>query len=320
MSLAETEKHFVFAHSGLQYALPVMQVLEIVETPTLLPAHGAMPACLGNLSHRQYLLPVLDPTAVGSGRGIAPPSKNVVIVRFEATVFGLAMDRFVAVVALDALDAQPTSGSDPNTAANPLVETVRAFRGNALISLSITAIVALVRRSFGSQKLMVDGERTAEGRLDAVASEGRIFLCARIERALFCIPVEHVIEVIEGYDVTPLFRVPPIIRGLINLRGQVLACLDISDDLGFPLRQLEEHNQFVVLKHEDAELALCVDKVTGIRRLQAERIQKSDLVLSGEMTRYADGVFEGNDGSLFVLAVDAIFEAPQLELHRRSEA
>lgn len=320
MSVAETEKHFVFAHGGLQYALPVMQVLEIVETPTLLPAHGAMPACLGNVSHRQYLLPVLDPTAAGSGRGISAPSKNVVVVRFEGTVFGLAMDRFVAVVALDVLAPRESAASGPVAADNPLVEAVRAFRGNALVSLSTTAIVALVRRSFGSQHLMGDGEKVGQRGLDAVESEGRIFLCARIERALFGIPVEHVIEVIEGYDVTPLFRVPPIVRGLINLRGQVLACLDISDDLGFPLRQLEEHNQFVVLKHEDAELALCVDKVIGIRRLHGERIQKSDLVLSGEMNRYAAGVFEGQDGSLFVLAVNAVFEAPQLEPHRRSEA
>ncbi len=70
----------------------------------------------------------------------------------------------------------------------------------------------------------------------------------RIERVLFGIPVEHVIEIIEGYDVTPLFKVPPIVRGLLNLRGQVLACLDISVELGLPPRRLEERNQFVVLK------------------------------------------------------------------------
>ena len=111
-----------------------------------------------------------------------------------------------------------------------------------------------------------------------------------------------------------------MIRGLINLRGQVLACLDISDDLNLPLRQLEENNQFVVLKSEDAELALCVDKVTGIRRIPVERIQKADLVLSGDLTRYAVGVFEGEEGSLFLLSVAAVFDSPQLEPHRRSES
>jgi purine-binding chemotaxis protein CheW len=319
MNHSDAEKHFVFAHGGLQYALPVMQVLEIVETPALLPSHAALPGCLGNVSHREYLLPVLDPTALGSGRPAVAPSKTFVVVRENGAVFGLAMDRFVAVVPLDALAPSPKDVA-PEAGDSPFVETVRAFRGNALISLSAAAVAGLVKRSFGSQRLMADGEEARSTRLQAVAeSERRIFLCARVERVLFGIPVEHVIEVIEGYDVTPLFQVPPIVRGLINLRGQVLACLDISDDLGFPPRPLEERNQFVVLKDDGAELALCVDRVTGIRRLPPEQIQNADLVLSGEMTRYAAGVLEGEDGALFLLNVAAVFEAPQLQPYRRSE-
>ncbi len=319
MSHTDAEKHFVFAHGGLQYALPVMEVLEIVETPALLPSHGALPGCLGNVSHREYLLPVLDPTALGSGRPTAAPSKTFVVVQRDDAVFGLAMDRFVAVVALEAL-APRTEENGRLPADDPFVETVRAYRGNALVSLSAAAIAALVKRSFGSQRLMTDDEGPRSARRQAATeSERRIFLCARVERALFGIPVEHVIEVIEGYDVTPLFRIPPIVRGLINLRGQVLACLDISGDLGFSPRPLEERNQFVVLKDDGSELALCVDKVTGIRRLPLERIQKADLALSGEMTRYAAGVIEGDDGALFVLAVGAVFEAPQLQPYRRSE-
>jgi purine-binding chemotaxis protein CheW len=334
MNHNDAEKYFVFAHGGLQYALPVMQVLEIVEMPALLPFHGTLPGCLGNVSHREYLLPVLDPTALGSGRPAAAPSKTFVVVREDNAVFGLAMDRFVAVVPLDALESHPEEisahhlpGSAPTADGrvggagdNPFVQTVRAYRGNALISLSAAAVAVLVKRSFGSQRLMTDGEEARLTRRQAVTeSERRIFLCARVERVLFGIPVEHVIEVIEGYDVTPLFNMPPIVRGLINLRGQVLACVDISDDLGFPPRPLEERNQFVVLKDNGAELVLCVDRVTGIRRLPPEQIQKADMVLSGEMTRYAAGVLEGEDGALFVLSVAAVFEAPQLQPYRRSE-
>ena len=133
------------------------------------------------------------------------------------------------------------------------------------------------------------------------------------------VEVKRVQEVLRYREMTPVPRAPQAVRGLINLRGQVLACLDISGDLGLPPRPLEERNQFVVLQGESAELALCVDKVTGIRRLPPERIQKGDLILSGEMTRYAAGVLEGEDGALFVLSVAAVFEAPQLQPYRRSE-
>jgi purine-binding chemotaxis protein CheW len=314
MNAHASETFFIFAHGGLQYALPVTQVVEIVEMPALLPFHGALPGCLGNVSHREYLLPVFDPTALSSGRTTVL-SKTFVVVRHDGAVFGLAMDRFVGVVALDAL-SESGGRAEANGA---YVEKACAYRDNALVLLAVAAIVRLVKSHFTNQQLLAGAMGPAVPR-DAVAQyEGRIFLCARIERVLFGIPVEHVIEIIEGYDVTPLFKVPPIVRGLLNLRGQVLACLDISVELGLPPRQLEERNQFVILKEESAELALCVDKVTGIRRLAPEKFQKADMVLSGEMTRFAAGMHEGEDGTLFVLAVSAVFDAPSLQPYRRSE-
>jgi purine-binding chemotaxis protein CheW len=314
MSTAD-ENHFVFLHRDLQYALPIGQVVEIVETPALLPFHGDLSGCLGNVAHRDHLLPVLDPTALATPRGAAAaPAKTFIVVRHDGAVFGLAMDRFVAVVGLDALGAAPT---EPAGAGHPFVETVRAFRNNALISLSASAIAARVRSNFGSQQQLGAGRGPLVARGEG---EQRIFLCARIANVVFAIPVEHVLEVVEGHDVTPLFKMPPLVRGLINLRGQVLACVDLSADLGLPPRPLEERNQFVVLKGEGAELALCVDKVPGIRRLQPQRIQKADLALTGDLTRYAEGVLEEEDGALFVLAVQAVFEAPQLQPYRRQEA
>ncbi len=309
----DADKHFVFVHRDLQYALPVLDVLEIVETPVLQPAHGEMAGYLGNVSHRDHLLPVLDPTALGTGRGVAPmSSRTFVVVRRGDILFGLAMDRFVGVVPLEEADA-PSSKEDLAAGANPFVETVRAFRHKALLSLAIDAIASLVQRSFRvQQQRMVSGEGIRGTPRDALAESERIFLCARIDHLLFSIPVEQVSEVIEGSDVTPLFKLPPLVRGLINLRGQVLACLDISTDLGLSPRLLEERNQFVVLERDGASLALCVDKVTGIRRLAPERFQNAEMVVSAEMTRYATDVLEEPDGPLFLLSVPAVFDAPQL--------
>jgi purine-binding chemotaxis protein CheW len=310
-------QHFVFVHRDLQYAVPILDVLEIIESPDLLPFHGELPGCLGNVAHRDHVLPVLDPTAIGTRRAAGTTaSPTVVIVRREGAVFGLVMDRFVAVVGLE----DPAAAACPAAEENPLVDNVCTFRSNVLLVLATGAIAALVRRHYSTQELRGNGARPGAGRPATQAeSERRIFLCARIDRVLFAIPVEHVREVIEGYDVTPLFKLPPLVRGLINLRGQVLACLDVSGDFGLAPRPLEEWSQFVVLEDDGAALALCVDKVIGIRRLAPELFQRAELVLSGEMTRYATGVLEEPDGALLQLCVPAVFEAPQLQPFRRQD-
>jgi purine-binding chemotaxis protein CheW len=320
MTTSETDKHFVFLHRDLQYALPVRHVVEIVETPALLPFHGLLRGCLGNVAHRDDLMPLLDPTVLGTRRGIEPvPSKTSIIVRHEEAVFGLSMDRVVAVASLDEHSASTGKG-ELSAEHNPFAESVGAFRDNTLIRLSCSAIARLVRAHFTSQKLVADGkERPAHAAPRGAESEQCVLLCARIEQTLLGMPIELVREVIEGYDVTPLFKVPRLIRGLINLRGQVLACVDISSDLGLSPRILEEHNQFVILQSEAEELALCVDSILGIRRLPQTRIQEVETALSGDWTRYVAGVVEEEDATLFVLSVPGMLDTPQLQPYRSHE-
>jgi purine-binding chemotaxis protein CheW len=318
MNHLDSEKRFVFLHRELQYALPVSNVLEIVETPALLPSHASIPSCLGNVSHRGQLMPILDPTALGTGRGSASSVSNTFIVVADSGVhFGLAMDRFVAVVPLDGVGPDDAHrGHD-----NPHVLSVRAFRKNALILLSPSSVAALMRRDFGNQFEISEHDRDLGPRRATSRGEmpQRVYLCARIEHVRFGIPIDQIIEVIEGYDVTSLYKMPPILRGLLNLRGQVLACVDISTELGFPPRTLEERNQFVVLQGDGAVLALCIDRVNGIRRVNPEAVQNADTVLTGGMTRYAEGVVEQEDGTLFLLSVPAVFDSPQLQRCRRQE-
>src|SRR5438445_91379 len=128
MTLNGADNVFVFLQRGLQFAVPILDVLEIIEPPALLPAHGMLSGCLGNVAHRDHVLPVLDPTVLGTGRHVPPPdpaesSHTIVIVRRDGTVFGLVMDRFVAVVPL----AEAPAGRQKTADDNPLVVTVSAF-------------------------------------------------------------------------------------------------------------------------------------------------------------------------------------------------
>ena len=46
------------------------------------------------------------------------------------------------------------------------------------------------------------------------------------------ISTRHVIEIINNYSITNLPLVPPYIKGIINLRGQVLPVVDIQMRMG----------------------------------------------------------------------------------------
>jgi len=310
-------KHFVYAHRGFHYAIPVASVLEIVEVASLLPFHGNMPGTLGNIVHRRHLVPVLDATTLCTtlGSGPARAMETIVVIQQDSVLCALAIDRFISVVQLDPKPGAVDAMSRPPVAGtSTIVETVLAFRDNALMVLSAAALTQMVRERFGDQHVLrEEGDGIADTVEEVADADLQGYLCARIGAVVLGIPIEPVLEVIENYEVTPLFMVDACLRGLINLRGQVLAVLDISADLNLPLRTLEEVSQFIVVRADNIEFALCVDKVVGQRLIRGEQIQNTDAMITGELAGYLDGVHQSDSGPTFIISVANILASPRIQ-------
>ena len=70
---------------------------------------------------------------------------------------------------------------------------------------------------------------------------------------------EDVVEILNTQIITYLPMVPNFIRGIINMRGQMVPILDIRARLGLP--SLEDDSLVVVLNLNDVQLGLLVDGV-----------------------------------------------------------
>lgn len=309
--------HFIYADRGLQFALPVVDVLEIIDLPAMLRPHAGLPGCIGSVLHRDVLVPVLDSAILGAGLPATGESpKTAIIVQHGAAFVGLTIERHVAVVAFESeATGPPAEAAGSTVAANRFVAATRAFRGDLMIVFAVPTLAATIRAMVGDQRAVGELPSAADRAVEQEELR-RDFLSVELGSIAIAIPVASVQEVIEGHDVTPLFRVHPSLRGLINLRGRVLACFDISAELDLPPRVLEERNQFVVMHEDGAELALCVDRIGGIRPLRLDRMESADAALNGDMMRYFDGVLEGDDGPILFLSVAALFDSPHLQPYR----
>ena len=75
---------------------------------------------------------------------------------------------------------------------------------------------------------------------------------------LFGVPAESVAEIITGHTITKLPLVPGYIRGIINLRGQIIPIVDI--------RRLLNHGDcesdcMMILRSDDTQVGILVDQV-----------------------------------------------------------
>ena len=120
------------------------------------------------------------------------------------------------------------------------------------------------------------------------------------------------LEVIEGYSVEPLFQTTTFLRGLINLRGQIIACVDISETIGLRSRKMEEKNQYILLQDNERDLALCIHSISKKQKFRRSQIQNVEHIFSGELADYLLGIIEASPDRIFVISGPKIFASKHL--------
>ena len=81
---------------------------------------------------------------------------------------------------------------------------------------------------------------------------------------------EEVVEILHNQVITYLPMVPDFIRGIINMRGQMIPILDIRSRMGLP--QPEKDSLVVVLNLGEVQLGILVDAVDQMLDIPRDNI------------------------------------------------
>jgi purine-binding chemotaxis protein CheW len=100
----------------------------------------------------------------------------------------------------------------------------------------------------------------------------------------------HVREVCKLKDLTAVPCTPPFVAGVMNLRGQILAILDLRTFFDLPAHGLTQLNRVIVLKGGDNELGLLADSIDGVRSVMVSALQDGLPTLTGIREKFLIGV------------------------------
>lgn len=111
------------------------------------------------------------------------------------------------------------------------------------------------------------------------------------------ISTRHVIEIINNYSITNLPLVPPYIKGIINLRGQVLPVVDIQMRMGKAEAVSGTETCIIVLDIDSVALGIIVDSVRQVIDIDLKNVQPIPLK---RQQKLLDGMVTMEDGSVFM--------------------
>lgn len=106
----------------------------------------------------------------------------------------------------------------------------------------------------------------------------------------YAIEPRHVREVLPLATLVALPGVPDVVRGVANVRGEILSVVDLRRLFGLPGHGLGELDYAVVLHSPSMSFAILADAIVGLRRLPRSTIRAALPTLDGARADYLLGV------------------------------
>jgi len=130
----------------------------------------------------------------------------------------------------------------------------------------------------------------------------------------FGIDISQVREIVRLSQITYLPKAPVFIEGVLNLRGQVLAVIDLAKKLGLQSKERGEHSRIIIVEAGGNTVGMIVDAVSEVLRLSSVSTEAVPrLYDSAVPEHYIRGIGKLKDRLLVFLDLNTILTSDEFQ-------
>lgn len=116
-------------------------------------------------------------------------------------------------------------------------------------------------------------ERKEQGLTSRLTGESsRRYLTFFTDRQLFGLPITGVVQIAQMQEIIPLPEQAPYVKGMINLRGQIIPVIDIRLRFGKEEAESTERTCIIIARMQGNDFGLIVDEVDEVADIEASWI------------------------------------------------
>jgi purine-binding chemotaxis protein CheW len=158
----------------------------------------------------------------------------------------------------------------------------------------------------------------ADSATQAAGAELIKLVCFELHGQEYGADINEVKETIPVRPITRVFLTPPWLSGIINLRGDVVAILDLAQLLGLPATSITDDSRILIARVGGVAAGMLVDRLAELRTLAVGTVRPPPPTLSTEGASLLRGVVTLDGGAAVrILDLPALFESERLRAFQR---
>lgn len=134
------------------------------------------------------------------------------------------------------------------------------------------------------------------------------YVIFKLAEEYYGLSIDNVISIEKPSQITRIPNAPSYIKGVINLRGEVIPVIDLRNKLGMETRDLDRSSRIIVVSSNEIFAGLIVDTSSEVLEIHKENIDKPPTNENEEYIDYIKGIGKIKDRLIILLDLTKILE------------
>lgn len=129
-----------------------------------------------------------------------------------------------------------------------------------------------------------------------------------VGNALCGMDILKVQEINKILDLTAVPQAPEYVRGILNLRGQIVTVIDLGIKLGLSRIEIGPETRNIIVNSQNEYIGLLVDRIGDVERTSEEKIEAPPANIGGVKAVFFEGVYKKENSLIGILNVEKVLK------------
>lgn len=139
------------------------------------------------------------------------------------------------------------------------------------------------------------------------------YLTFHLGKESFGLEIRHITEIIVLQEISKVPDLPEFILGVVNLRGKVIAVMDMRKRFHLEAKEYDDRTCIIVVNIKDTLIGLLVDTVNEVLNIPADQVDPPPRSHSGIKNNYIMGMGKVDNQVKILLDIEEILHEEELE-------
>jgi purine-binding chemotaxis protein CheW len=139
---------------------------------------------------------------------------------------------------------------------------------------------------------------------------GARFLSFVLNAEEYCIEILRIKEIIAMPTLTAIPQTPPFIKGVLNLRGQIIPVIDLRLKFQMNQREYTDRTGIIIVElaveGDKTYMGIVVDSIREVVNIPSEKITKTPYINARVKSDFIHGIAETGDGIKIILDISKV--------------